>query len=615
MPPVPPESAAASAASPAAKTPPGAADGNKTKGKAATSAPPSASAGSNNAESNIKETIESILVAFILAFVFRAFVVEAFVIPTGSMAPTLMGAHMRFSCPDCGYQFDVNFSNGARGGDDTLIPDYAQTAPTDNDPDRPIVYDRPPVNRNPRDPSVYAPPIYCPNCGQQIPRSSARNPDDDASSPPVYYGDRILVLKYRYLFQHPSRWDVVVFKAPVADIASGPNGEKGFHYTENYIKRLVGLPGETIVILDGDVYAKAPGANTFAIQRKPYSVQKDLWRVVYDNDYIPHTFTHPAPAPPWSQPWTIEGGKGWNLASTPGADPSKSPSRVFRFQSADGGGSLAFDPAANPDTHALTDWLAYDQASGDRRSNAGEFYYPVSDLDLSCDYQRKSGDGPFSLQLTKGLDVFTARIEPRAGKAPALPRHRQRPRRRGRPLRRARARPGRLPPRAPGVRQLRLPRLAPRGRQRGLRHHRPAVLPRVARDPPGPAVAGPAETTPLAATPAQHRRGKKSSSATPSGSSWPAATTSPSPIPCDSWPRSRTPRSSTCAWRATSTTSTTAKPTPDPAAATCPTGAAPPTPSRSPAGRSAGPKANPTSTSSSATTPASAATHACGATR
>ena len=36
--------------------------------------------------SNIKETIESLIIAFILAFVFRGFLVEAFVIPTGSMA-------------------------------------------------------------------------------------------------------------------------------------------------------------------------------------------------------------------------------------------------------------------------------------------------------------------------------------------------------------------------------------------------------------------------------------------------------------------------------------------------------------------------------------------------
>ena len=46
-------------------------------------------------DETIKETFESIIIAFILAFVFRAYVVEAFVIPTGSMAPTLLGAHYR----------------------------------------------------------------------------------------------------------------------------------------------------------------------------------------------------------------------------------------------------------------------------------------------------------------------------------------------------------------------------------------------------------------------------------------------------------------------------------------------------------------------------------------
>jgi len=53
----------------------------------------------------IRQTLESIVVAFILAFVFRAFVIEAFVIPTGSMAATLYGEHMTFICPDCGYEY------------------------------------------------------------------------------------------------------------------------------------------------------------------------------------------------------------------------------------------------------------------------------------------------------------------------------------------------------------------------------------------------------------------------------------------------------------------------------------------------------------------------------
>ena len=84
--------------------------------------------------SNIKETIESIVVAFILAFIFRAFVVEAFVIPTGSMAPTLDGAHMRYRCPDCGYVFDVNYQSADQ--DDMSVPPEA--LPQDD--------------------------VYCPNC-------------------------------------------------------------------------------------------------------------------------------------------------------------------------------------------------------------------------------------------------------------------------------------------------------------------------------------------------------------------------------------------------------------------------------------------------------------------
>src|SRR3954466_8476411 len=72
-------------------------------------------------QSRVKEKLESILVAFILAFIFRAFLVEAFVIPTGSMAPTLLGANMRFRCSDCGYRFDANYSPNQVNGD-LIIP-------------------------------------------------------------------------------------------------------------------------------------------------------------------------------------------------------------------------------------------------------------------------------------------------------------------------------------------------------------------------------------------------------------------------------------------------------------------------------------------------------------
>ena len=58
----------------------------------------------------MKETLESVVIAFILTFIFRAFVMEAFVIPTGSMAPTLLGQHIRVQCPQCGYGFNFDES-------------------------------------------------------------------------------------------------------------------------------------------------------------------------------------------------------------------------------------------------------------------------------------------------------------------------------------------------------------------------------------------------------------------------------------------------------------------------------------------------------------------------
>ncbi|MHC4108467.1 MAG: S26 family signal peptidase, partial [Planctomycetota bacterium] len=48
----------------------------------------------DHTESNIVDSLQSLIVAFVLAMTFRGFVTEGFVIPTGSMAPTLMGQHI-----------------------------------------------------------------------------------------------------------------------------------------------------------------------------------------------------------------------------------------------------------------------------------------------------------------------------------------------------------------------------------------------------------------------------------------------------------------------------------------------------------------------------------------
>ncbi|MCA9116417.1 MAG: S26 family signal peptidase, partial [Planctomycetaceae bacterium] len=108
-----PASSAAAEAAPATETAAAGDGAPATSGAAGTPASP---AGDQPAEpagrrqDAFRETVESIVIAFILAFLFRTFEAEAFVIPTGSMAPTLMGRHKDIRCEECGFWYQVGAS-------------------------------------------------------------------------------------------------------------------------------------------------------------------------------------------------------------------------------------------------------------------------------------------------------------------------------------------------------------------------------------------------------------------------------------------------------------------------------------------------------------------------
>jgi hypothetical protein len=57
-----------------------------------------------------REIVETVVFVVVLVLLLKAFMAEAFVIPTGSMATTLLGYHRNIVCPECGERFPLNLS-------------------------------------------------------------------------------------------------------------------------------------------------------------------------------------------------------------------------------------------------------------------------------------------------------------------------------------------------------------------------------------------------------------------------------------------------------------------------------------------------------------------------
>jgi len=298
---------------------------------------------SKGAIHSFKETIESLVIAFMLAFIFRAFVVEAFVIPTGSMADTLRGAHFRLVCPNCSHEFNFRFrSNDSQRNE--VIPNTKQD-----------IYKG--FNHN------YIP--ICPMCGTEIENTKQW----------VSNGDRILVLKYLYQFVDPQRWDVVVFKNPTEP-------------SENYIKRLIGRPGETVQIQDGDIYINGK------IQRKPQHVQEVLWICAYHSDYqIPSEADSNRNKNIWDIPFQ-PGAKGsaWKF------DPK---TRRFDFNGSEQSDFLVFNPERIK--QFTESFCAY---NGQETLNTAI----ASDLKLSCLLRPTSQEGSLAILLGKYGRTYKAEI-------------------------------------------------------------------------------------------------------------------------------------------------------------------------------------------------------------
>ncbi|MBQ9873863.1 MAG: hypothetical protein IJM30_05320 [Thermoguttaceae bacterium] len=248
----------------------------------------------------IREICESLAVALFLAFLFKTFEAEAFVIPTGSMAPTLKGRHKDVVCEECGYRFQTSASEEVDAS----------------------------TNRRS---GLRVVSGVCPQCGfAQYFGDETPRPKNDARAP-SFTGDRILVSKMTFDQRDLARWDVSVFRAPA---------DPKF----NYIKRIVGLPNENLRVQYGDLFVQKiePGASRetfgqettsepsnswapdvnladvgevypvnrartldesnepFTIARKDYKYLRQILQVVHDDDYVAPKLQQVG----WPEHWT-----------------------------------------------------------------------------------------------------------------------------------------------------------------------------------------------------------------------------------------------------------------------------------------------------------------------
>jgi len=96
--------------------------------------------------------------------------------------------------------------------------------------------------------------------------------------PIVQPGDRLIVNRLAYLFEEPQRGDIVMFIYP--------DNEK-----DNYLKRIIGLPGEKVEIRDGLVYindSKKPLSEPYLNDPPngdfgPYNVPEGCYFMLGDN--------------------------------------------------------------------------------------------------------------------------------------------------------------------------------------------------------------------------------------------------------------------------------------------------------------------------------------------
>jgi signal peptidase I len=194
--------------------------------------------------SNVRENVDVILVALVVALGIRTFFLQPMAIPTGSMQPTLFGITQqdlrrdpKSTIPNPVVRV---FDALARG-----IWYYHVVADEDGAFVElgPVTTIFPFVKRRDIKVGQRKYPIWFPpdEFEKHVPLRMGENfhKGDDVLKLKVMSGDRLFVDRFSYNFHRPRRGDIIIFAS---------HGLPELTPDTHYIKRLIGLPGETVQI-------------------------------------------------------------------------------------------------------------------------------------------------------------------------------------------------------------------------------------------------------------------------------------------------------------------------------------------------------------------------------
>jgi signal peptidase I len=275
-------------------------------------------------------------------------------------------------------------------------------------------------------------------------------------------GDRVLVSKFNYDsgIDPPHRFDVVVFKFPERPIENGT--------PKNYIKRLIGLPGELIAIFFGQLFCllpTGPGApdgidekewtqltdttdinkmdlwkinnvprdhgaaakawkdGSFKIVHKPLPVMLALSRPVYDNDHPAADLKGILP-PRWGfhdgSIWAADEQNGFTLSAAGAGEHWLHYRHILRpsdWPAKDDPNRKATIDRIRQSKYLpelITDFLGYNTYRVAGHPDPGSNW--VGDLMLECSLTVQEPKGEVWIELGKGIDRFQAKFDLATGK-------------------------------------------------------------------------------------------------------------------------------------------------------------------------------------------------------